>query len=511
MAPEATEPPDADVHAAPELAVPLRAGPLRLVFDRGELRWIRLGEREVLRGIYVAVREEGWATVPAELEDLEIEAEPEAFRIRFRARHRRGGVRFDWVGRIQGGTDGRITYTMDGAAGSTFRRNRIGFCVLHPAEACAGRPCIVETVDGDRASSAFPSLVAAHQPFRNVRAILHEVTPGVEAEVRMEGETFETEDQRNWSDASFKTYGTPLHLPYPVEVAEGTRLAQSVTVRLFGVTSEPVQRGRRHRARRPPEEAQQHGAGDRARGEDGRLRAAGPRARRRRPRADRGGGRRAPAIDRARPRAGRPAPRRAGLGGRPRASDRRRSSARRAPRAGPLPAGRPEGGPAGPRGPRGGAAAARRLLAALRVRRDHRRRPRRPRAGGARRGLSRGPVRWRDGRALRRAEPAAALAPRARPARLRARSPGPRLRRGHDGREPRQPPLDGGHGAGASRAGSPSGSRPSRCARARTRARPPRATRGSRRSPTTRGRRRRSRRPGRSASSPPPPRPASTR
>ena len=65
--------------------------------------------------------------------------------------------------------------------------------------------------DGRRrpASTAFPSLVAPHQPFRNVRAILHEVTPGVEVEVRMEGETFETEDQRNWSDASFKTYGTP--------------------------------------------------------------------------------------------------------------------------------------------------------------------------------------------------------------------------------------------------------------------------------------------------------------
>jgi len=66
------------------------------------------------------------------------------------------------------------------------------------------------------------------------------VTPGVEVEVRMEGETFETEDQRNWSDASFKTYGTPLHLPYPVEVAEGTRIEQVVSVSLFGVTAEPV-------------------------------------------------------------------------------------------------------------------------------------------------------------------------------------------------------------------------------------------------------------------------------
>jgi hypothetical protein len=230
----------AEVHSAPELAIPLRAGPLRLVFDRGGLRWVRLGEREVLRGIHVAVREAGWATVPAELEDLEIEAGPESFRIRFVARHRRGPVRFDWEGRVEGAPDGRLTFAMEGAAASTFLRNRIGLCVLHPIDECAGRPCIIETVDGDRAESSFPALVAPHQPFRNVRAILHEVTPGVEVEVRMDGETFETEDQRNWGDASFKTYGTPLHLPFPVEVKEGTRVSQTVRVSLFGVTAEPV-------------------------------------------------------------------------------------------------------------------------------------------------------------------------------------------------------------------------------------------------------------------------------
>jgi len=240
MAPESADRPAADVHTAPDLAVPLRAGPLRLVFDRGELRWIRLGEREVLRGIYAAVRDETWFTVPAVLDDLEIEAEPESFRIRFRARHRHGVIRFDWDGRIEGRPDGHISFRMDGAAASTFRRNRIGLCVLHPVEECAGRPCIVETTDGDRLEQAFPVLVSPHQPFRNVRAILHEVTAGVEVEVRMEGETFETEDQRNWSDASFKTYGTPLHLPHPVEVVEGTRVEQSVSVSLFGVTSAPV-------------------------------------------------------------------------------------------------------------------------------------------------------------------------------------------------------------------------------------------------------------------------------
>ena len=231
----------APVQPAPELAVPLRAGPLRLVFDRGELRWIRLGEREVLRGIYFALRGEGWATVPYAISNLEIAAEPASFRIAFLARHERGPVRFDWRAEITGCPDGRITFAVRGAAGSSFLRNRIGLCVLHPADECAGRPCIVETVDGDRAESVFPPLVAPQQPFRNVRAILHEVSPGVEVEVRMEGDAFETEDQGNWGDASYKTYGTPLHLPHPVPVKSGTSVEQSVGVRLFGITAEPVE------------------------------------------------------------------------------------------------------------------------------------------------------------------------------------------------------------------------------------------------------------------------------
>ena len=229
------------VREAPQIAVALRAGPLRLVFDRGELRWIRLGEREVVRGIYFALRGEGWATVPYEIGNLEIAAEPASFRITFLARHERGPVRFDWRAEIAGCPDGRISFAVRGAAGSGFLRNRIGLCVLHPADECAGRRCIVETVDGDRAESVFPALVAPHQPFRNVRAILHEVSPGVEVEVRMEGEAFETEDQGNWGDASYKTYGTPLHLPHPVPVSSGASVEQSVAVRLFGITAEPVE------------------------------------------------------------------------------------------------------------------------------------------------------------------------------------------------------------------------------------------------------------------------------
>ena len=42
----------------------------------------------------------------------------------------------------------------------------------------------------------------------------------------MEGDTWETEDHRNWTDASFKTYSRPLSLPYPYAIAKGETSAR---------------------------------------------------------------------------------------------------------------------------------------------------------------------------------------------------------------------------------------------------------------------------------------------
>jgi D-apionolactonase len=215
----------------------LRAGPLTLAFDGGSVRWIRLGHLEILRGIYVGVRDENWRTIPATVRDLSIDAREDSFRIEFVAEHRHGDVDFRWRGTIVGERSGTLTFTVDGAAQRTFRKNRIGLCVLHPMQECSGRPCTIEHVDGHIASTSFPALVSPHQVFLAVRAIAHEVVPGVIAEVRVEGEIFETEDQRNWSDTSFKTYGTPVDLPFPVEIAEGTRVRQEARLRVRGTPS----------------------------------------------------------------------------------------------------------------------------------------------------------------------------------------------------------------------------------------------------------------------------------
>jgi len=219
--------------------IPLRAGPLSLVYEAGDLRYIRLGEREILRRVYVAIRDRNWGTVLPRLSNLKKEMGRDSFRISYDAENQQGDIDFFWKGTIIGAADGTITFTMDGEARSTFLRNRVGFCVLHPIRECAGQPCVVEHSDGKREQATFPRYISPHQPFQDMRSISHEALPGVTAEVRFEGDIFEMEDQRNWTDASYKTYCTPLRLPFPVELKAGTKLSQSITLNLKGAVPTP--------------------------------------------------------------------------------------------------------------------------------------------------------------------------------------------------------------------------------------------------------------------------------
>lgn len=212
----------------------LRAGPLTAVYEDGDLRYVRLRDREILRRVYVSVRDRNWDTILPRLSNVAIMSGDDTFRISYDAENVANGIDFFWRGVIEGQADGTITFSMEGEARSTFLRNRIGFCVLHPIRECAGQPCRVEKVDGNVEEGTLPLHIAPHQPYADMRAISHLVATDLWAEVRFSGDIFEMEDQRNWTDASYKTYCTPLSLPFPVEVKQGTRIAQSVTLTLRG-------------------------------------------------------------------------------------------------------------------------------------------------------------------------------------------------------------------------------------------------------------------------------------
>ncbi len=214
----------------------LRAGPLTLIYEQGDLRYIKMADQEVLRRVYVAIRDRNWGTIPPVFTNIQMDIAANSFHIAYDVENKQDVIDFAWKGTIIGDAQGTITFTMDGVARSTFMRNRIGFCVLHPA-VCAGAACVVEHVAGTTEQSHLPTFIVADQPvrpFAEMKALAHEVMPGVWAKVCFSGDIFELEDQRNWTDASFKTFCTPLRLPYPVEIKQGTHITQSVTLSIEG-------------------------------------------------------------------------------------------------------------------------------------------------------------------------------------------------------------------------------------------------------------------------------------
>ncbi len=219
-------------------SIPLRAGPVTAVFEPSIafLRYVKYGDSEIIRGMYAAVRDKVWGTVAPRVSNVVTEARADSFRVTFDVDNVEGDIDFGWRGVITGDAKGTIRFEFNGRARSTFMKNRLGFAVLHPIKECAGKPCTVEKAGGLKDSGTFPDAIAPHQPFLDMAAISHEVAPGVTAEVRFEGDLFEMEDHRNWTDCNYKTYCTPLARPYPVEVKRGQEVKQAVTISLRGAT-----------------------------------------------------------------------------------------------------------------------------------------------------------------------------------------------------------------------------------------------------------------------------------
>ncbi len=220
----------------------LQAGPLTLDFVDGALRYIRLGDCEAVRRVYCAVRDANWGTVPHRIENLQTVPGRDSFRLQFDVINQQGEIDFLWHGTVLGEASGRIVFEMRGVARRTFLKNRIGFCILHPMQPCAGRPLEIQHTDGGVERTSFPRWIAPDILFRDISGLRYPVLPNVHMALTFEGDVFEMEDQRNWIDASFKTFCTPLARPFPVEMQSGDRVFQRVTIELEETRHTPIVR-----------------------------------------------------------------------------------------------------------------------------------------------------------------------------------------------------------------------------------------------------------------------------
>lgn len=212
--------------------VAVNAGNLSMLYEGGFLRYIKMGDTEIVRMINHTVRDHNWGTVPMVITAEKIESNDNYFLIEYEASCKQGDIDFVWNCIITGKADSSINFSITGRANTSFKRNRIGFTLLHPIESCAGKICTITHADNSNESLQFPEYISSTQPFIDVTAMQWQPANKINATVVFEGELFETEDQRNWLDASYKTYCTPLSKPFPVLVKEGEVIQQTICLKI---------------------------------------------------------------------------------------------------------------------------------------------------------------------------------------------------------------------------------------------------------------------------------------
>ena len=225
-------------HDENEKSFLVKAGNLSMIYENGNLRNISAGNLEVIRMIYSAVRDKEWITILPVISEEVFDLHPDSFRIRYRCRHKSGNIDFLSYFTIEGNNDNSLVISFEGEAMNTFEKNRIGFCVLHPIEGNAGETCTIRHTNDDMEYLEFPRSISPHQPFRDIRSMKWSVND-LNCTIDFYGEVFETEDQRNWTDASYKTYCTPLNLPFPAKIHKGEKIRQKIELKVEGCFPEP--------------------------------------------------------------------------------------------------------------------------------------------------------------------------------------------------------------------------------------------------------------------------------
>ena len=188
-----------------------------------ELADIRLGGRRVLRSVRAVVRDRDWNTIGLVV-DRVTAAEAS---LTLHVRSAGGGASFRGIVRAEA-CGGGLRVLCDLESAEPFETNRTGLVALIPP-AAAGSPLATGHADGSSSESELPVAISPHQPVRDI-ATLRWSDDGLAIGLAFDGDVFEMEDQRNWTDASFKVYSRPLALPFPYGLAAGERVMQAITL-----------------------------------------------------------------------------------------------------------------------------------------------------------------------------------------------------------------------------------------------------------------------------------------
>ncbi len=205
--------------------------------DGFDLRAVAFGDEVVLARLYFAARDPLWRTVPLRAVRSQRTTTPDGFAVVVEAVSESPVMPMSVTIEYRAAGDELVARAV-AVAGGDFDYNRVGLCLLLDSAAYRGRTG--HTRSGDTSSSfTFPepivtrawtdeNAVRFHDPFD---ALETELASGTRVRLELEGARFELEDQRNWTDPSYKAYSASDE-PWPLRAHAGERFAQVVRLRV---------------------------------------------------------------------------------------------------------------------------------------------------------------------------------------------------------------------------------------------------------------------------------------
>lgn len=217
---------------------------LSALAEAADLRAVRSRGVILISRVYAAVRDRNWGTAKPRSLSVDIDTHPGSVEIRWRASYDEPGIHLDAEGEYEIGDDGRLVARFRARAHEELTYNRIGFCLLLPPTEFAGQVVVADR----RTRYELPDHIAPQRivdglpaPLFPAAASLHiRGRSGASLRLEFEGDVFEVEDQRNWTDDSFKIYSTPLALGFPRTAAAGSLIEQRVVVSVDPPTTSRV-------------------------------------------------------------------------------------------------------------------------------------------------------------------------------------------------------------------------------------------------------------------------------
>jgi hypothetical protein len=218
-----SEPPEAlSAHAC---------GPLSFRLGETSARGIAWRGVELVQAVDYPVRDANWGTIPTRTISSERVPQTDAIRCTREFETVDGNIagRFE----LKADADAHVTLTLRFEIKRDMRLCRVGFTLLRPISGLAGQSMTLRRADGNMIEAAFPQDISPSQPVADFVAISYAIR-GVSVDVEMHGQPFEMEDQRNWSDASYKAYPCTASFPEAYPLKAGDIIEESLHLKFAG-------------------------------------------------------------------------------------------------------------------------------------------------------------------------------------------------------------------------------------------------------------------------------------